>query len=217
MSITVGIIGATGYVGSKIFQEAIFRNLNVIAITNSTPINIFKNNVKYIKADFMNINELINVLKNVDVVIYAGAPPKSFNLQQAVEFQQKAIPNIIEASLKVNAKRIIAIGGAGTLETNGIRNMDAPGFPEAFVIPSKATEMVRNLLINENKISTTILCPSLNLFEGSRTGNYRINDNNQTIFNSNNNSEISTSDLAVALIDEVFNQKYLNKVITAGY
>ena len=95
--------------------------------------------------------------------------------------------------------------------------MDAPGFPEAFVIPSKATEMVRNLLINENKISTTILCPSLNLFEGSRTGNYRINDNNQTIFNSNNNSEISTSDLAVALIDEVFNQKYLNKVITAGY
>ena len=129
----------------------------------------------------------------------------------------KAIPNIIEASLKVNAKRIIDIGGAGTLETNGIRNMDAPGFPEAFVIPSKATEMVRNLLINENKISTTILCPSLNLFEGSRTGNYRINDNNQTIFNSNNNSEISTSDLAVALIDEVFNQKYLNKVITAGY
>ena len=63
MSITVGIIGATGYVGSKIFQEAIFRNLNVIAITNSTPINIFKNNVKYIKADFMNINELINALK----------------------------------------------------------------------------------------------------------------------------------------------------------
>ena len=182
MSITVGIIGATGYVGSKIFQEAIFRNLNVIAITNSIPINIFKNNVKYIKADFMNINELINVLKNVDVVIYAGAPPKSFNLQQAVEFQQKAIPNIIEASLKVNAKRIIAIGGSGTLETNGIRNMDAPGFPEAFVIPSKATEMVRNLLINENKISTTILCPSLNLFKGSRTGNYRINDNNLFIF-----------------------------------
>ena len=182
MSITVGIIGATGYVGSKIFQEAIFRNLNVIAITNSTPINIFKNNVKYIKADFMNINELINVLKNVDVVIYASAPPKSFNLQQAVEFQQKAIPNIIEASLKVNAKRIIAIGGAGTLETNGIRNMDAPGFPEAFVIPSKATEIVRNLLINENKISTTIFCPSLNLFEGSRTGNYRINDNNLFIF-----------------------------------
>ena len=60
--------------------------------------------------------------------------------------------------------------------------MDAPGFPEAFVIPSKATEMVRNLLINENKISTTILCPSLNLFEGSRTGNYRINDNNLFIF-----------------------------------
>ena len=182
MSITVGIIGATGYVGSKIFQEAIFRNLNVIAITNSTPINISKNNVKYIKADFMNINELINVLKNVDVVIYASAPPKSFNLQQAVEFQQKAIPNIIEASLKVNAKRIIAIGGSGTLETNGIRNMDAPGFPEAFVIPSKATEIVRNLLINENKISTTIFCPSLNLFEGSRTGNYRINDNNLFIF-----------------------------------
>ena len=130
----------------------------------------------------MNINELINVLKNVDVVIYASAPPKSFNLQQAVEFQQKAIPNIIEASLKVNAKRIIDIGGAGTLETNWIRNMDAPGFPEAFVIPSKATEMVRNLLINENKISTTILCPSLNLFEGSRTGNYRINDNNLFIF-----------------------------------
>ena len=60
--------------------------------------------------------------------------------------------------------------------------MDAPGFPEAFVIPSKATEIVRNLLINENKISTTILCPSLNLFEGSRTGNYRINDNNLFIF-----------------------------------
>ena len=60
--------------------------------------------------------------------------------------------------------------------------MDAPGFPEAFVIPSKATEIIRNLLINENKISTTILCPSLNLFEGSRTGNYRINDNNLFIF-----------------------------------
>ena len=60
--------------------------------------------------------------------------------------------------------------------------MDAPGFPEAFVIPSKATEIVRNLLINENKISTTIFCPSLNLFEGSRTGNYRINDNNLFIF-----------------------------------
>ena len=220
MSMKIAVIGATGYVGSKIIEEALKRSFEVFAITRKGDAKSTNGNLHSIAADAKNANELKKAISGCEVVVHAGAPPKNLNLEEAVAFQTEMTKGIIEASVAAGAKRIIAIGGAGTLLTNGKRNMDAPGFPAAFEIPAKSTEKVLDLMMEENngkkRIPTTVLCPSFDLFEGERRGTYRTSLD-ETIFAPDGTSRISTSDLAVALVDEIENKKFIGKRFTAGY
>lgn len=216
----VAIIGATGYVGSKITAEAVNRGFEVFAITRKGDAKSSKGNFHSVAADASNVEELKKAITGCDVVIHAGAPPKNLNLEEAIKFQISMTNGIIEASNAAGVKRIIAVGGAGTLKTNGQRNMDMPGFPASFEIPAKSTEKVLEIMMGENKkknrIQTTVICPSFDLFEGERRGTYRTNLD-ETIFAADGTSRISTSDFAVALIDEIENKKFVGKRFTAGY
>ena len=67
-----------------------------------------------------------------------------------------------------------------------------------------------------NTLHATVLCPPLNLFEGDRRGSFRVGKDD-IMFNEKNENSISTSDFAIALIDEVKQPKHINERFTVAY
>lgn len=220
VSTKIAVIGATGFVGSKITSEALNRGYEVIAINHSGSANGIqsenKSKLHMVGMDATDKQKLVEAIRGAKVIIHAGAPPKNYDVKQSIEYQEKLTKVVLDAAVEVKADRVIAVGGAGTLLTNGKRNMDAPGFPKAYEPLAKSTEVLLNIMLAEKRIPTTVVSPSLDLFEGERTGKFRT-DLDTTIFAENGTSRISTSDFAVALIDEIEQKKHLNRRFTAGY
>ena len=220
MSIKIAVVGATGFVGAKIVSEALDNGFEVVGINHSGSTKGINsrnmNKLEMKKCDALNKDALVSAFKGCQVVIHSGAPPKDSNVEQAIEYQQKLTTAILDAAVECKVERVLAVGGAGTLITNGTRNMDGPNFPAAFEVAAKATERVLKIMLEEKRIPTTVLCPSLDLFEGDRTGKYRTS-NDETIFSKDGTSRISTSDFAVAMIDEVKNKQHIHGRFTAGY
>ena len=220
MSTKIAIIGATGYVGSKITSEALDRGYDVVGINHSGSTNGIKsanmNKLHMVALDATDKAKLIEAIQGSKIIVHAGAPPKNLDLKCAIEYQEKLTKTILDCAVEIGAERVIAVGGAGTLYTNGARNMDSPNFPKAWEIAAKSTEKVYDIFLAEKRIPATVLCPSFDLFEGERTGKYRTAVDT-TIFAEDGTSRISTSDFAVALIDEIEQKKHMSGRFTAGY
>ena len=220
MSGKIAVLGATGYVGSKITSEALDRGYEVVAINKSgSTTGIKSKNMDKLHSVAIDATDKANLVKAFQgciAVIHAGAPPKSCDVKSAIDYQQKLTTTILDAAVEAKVGRVLAVGGAGTLLTNGKRNMDAEGFPAAFEVAAKSTERVLNIVLAEKRLPAAVLCPSLDLFEGERTGKYRTNGD-ETVFAADGTSRISTSDFAVAMIDELQKKAHMTGRFTAGY
>ena len=212
----VAVIGATGFIGAKIFEESVTRGYDTIAISRNPPKNLPNGKCTHIAADVFDVQKLQDALKGVGIVIHAYCPPKDSSFEQMEELQVKATKNIIEAAKNVGARRLLAVGGAGTLLTKGVRNMDAPGFPPEYGPLANATAKVLSLVLEQNQIPGTMLCPSLDIYPGEKQGKFRLSGD-ETIFNEKGESKISNADYAVAMIDEIANENFIGKRFTVGY
>ncbi len=79
-----------------------------------------------------------------------------------------------------------------------------------------ATADVLQLLRREHALEWTCLSPSATLQPGTRTGTFRLGTD-QLLVDANGQSQISTQDYAVAMIDEVEKPKHLRQRFTVGY
>ena len=75
------------------------------------------------------------------------------------ELHVKVTKNIIATSKNAGA-RLLAVGSAGTLITNGVRNMNTPGFPESYKLLANATANVLAIVLGQKDIPTPVLSPS---------------------------------------------------------
>ncbi|MGX1831514.1 NAD(P)-dependent oxidoreductase [Paenibacillus taichungensis] len=205
----IGIIGATGKAGNLILKEALDRGHEVTAIVRSAS-----------KVEDKSLNVLVKDVfdltaedaKSFDVIVNAfGAPAGKENLH--VEAGQ-ALINILKEAPNT---RLIVVGGAGSLftdETQTLRVVDSPGFPDAY--KATATNQGKNLqdLQASTGIEWTFLSPA-GFFnpEGVRTGKYQ-SGKDQIMVNSEGNSYISYADYAIALVDEIENPQHKNERFT---
>lgn len=140
--------------------------------------------------------------------------------QTEVEFrmsaQTKATRSIIQAAQDAGIKRILAVGGAGTLLVDGVRTMDRPEFPLAFEAGAKSTAVVKDLLREQPNLDWTVLCPSMMIRPGERTGKFRLGLDD-LIQAPDGSSRISVEDYAVAFLDELENPKHIRQRFTVGY
>lgn len=128
----IALIGATGFVGSHVLTELVNRGHEVTAISrNPEKLDIDSKLVKSTQADVFNEDEFARIIEGHDAVISAYNPgwtnPNIYN-----EFLAGA--QAIQAAVKKSGvKRILVVGGAGSLEiAPGIQLVDTPEFPEQF-------------------------------------------------------------------------------------
>ena len=117
---------------------------------------------------------------------------------------------------RANTRLVVALG-AGTLfvDSKGTMLMDTPDFPAAYMGVAKATAESYFELKGSTNVLWTYVSPAGDYdANGTRTGKYVLGGDN-LILNSKNESYISYADLALAIIDELKNKKFIQKRFTA--
>ena len=94
------------------------------------------------------------------------------DVQLRIASQTQATQSIVHAAQGAGIKRILAVGGAGTLLIDGVRSMDRPEFPVAFEGGAKSTAVVKELLREHPDLEWTVLCPSMMIHQASVPGNF---------------------------------------------
>ncbi|PRD58192.1 NAD(P)-dependent oxidoreductase [Phyllobacterium myrsinacearum] len=211
----IALIGATGFVGKELLQEAVSRGHSVTALVRNPGKVEQREGVKAVKADVLDAADLTEKLKGHDIVLSAYNPGWGEPDIQAIHV--KASKAITEAAKQAGVKRLIVIGGAGSLlNQEGKQFVDGPDFPAEYREGALGARQALNDLKTENSLDWSFVSPPFALVPGARTGTYRLGKDNP-IFNAEGHSTISVADLAVAILDEAEAGKHIRQRFTVGY
>jgi len=201
----VAVIGIRGRVGSRLATELLLRGHSVTGIGRS-PVKIDpRPGVTLKQGDATQSLMLASLLAGHDAVLSAS------------RFQTSDANALITAVRKAGVKRLLVVGGAGSLEVApGKALVDTPDFPEAYKVEARAGVKFLDTLRNEKELDWTYLSPSAELSPGERTGKFRIGGD-QLLVDSNGKSWISMEDFAIAMVDELEHPKHSRRRFTVGY
>src|SRR5690606_6563904 len=215
----IALIGATGFVGAEVLKEALSRKHNVTAIArNIDKIQIDDELLTKKSVDVKNVEELADAIQGSDVVLSAFNPGwTNPNIYNDYLDGSKAIQ---EAVKKSGVKRLLVVGGAGSLylEDNS-RVLDDPSFPEAIKPGATAAAEYLNIIKNEEDLDWTFFSPALGMAPGKpqeRKNSYRKGLENP-VFDQQGKSELSVQDTAIVLVDEAENAEHIKQRFTAAY
>jgi putative NADH-flavin reductase len=208
----IAIIGATGTIGSRIAQEALARGHSVTAVARD-PAKVKDGRVKAVRGDVTDPAGLAQALKGHDAVVSAVGPAHGGGPDLVVT----AARALAQALPRAGVKRVIFVGGAGSLEVKpGLQVVDSPGFPEAWKPVALAHRDALNVWRNVKDLDWTYLSPAALIEPGKRTGKYRTGGD-QLLTDAKGESRISAEDYAVAVLDELEKPRNVRRRMTVAY
>lgn len=211
------LLGASGFVGSALLNEALNRKIKVTAVVrHPEKITISNENLTLVQADLSSIDQIAELSKGKDAVLSAYNP--GWTNPDIYEETLKVYPLILEGVKKAGVKRLLIVGGAGTLFVKpGLRVVDSGAIPQEIMGGVKSLgEFYLNTLTQEKEIDWVFFSPAGHLEPGERTGIYRLGKDD-LIVNENGESKISVQDYAKAMIDEFETPKNHQERFTIGY
>lgn len=211
------MIGASGFVGNAILNELLSRGHKVTAVVrNPKKINVTNSKLEIVKTDVSDTNVMVEICKGKEAIISAYNP--GWANPDIYEETLRNYPLILEAAKRSGAKRLLCVGGAGTLFcAPGLRVVDSGAIPDAIMDGVKSLgEFYLNTLMNEKTIDWIFFSPAGTLESGKRTGKFRLGKDD-LIVDENGISHISVEDYAVAMVDELENPKHHYERFTIGY
>jgi uncharacterized protein len=211
----IALIGATGYVGSFIREEALDRKHEVTAIVRHPEKLPVRVDLTAKKADVADVDALAQILAGHDAVISAFSPdPSTTDKFSDMVVGAKAI---IAAVKKSGVKRLLAVGGAGSLLVAPDEQViDQPGFPPEWRAGAGGTREYLHLLRAEPDLEWTFLSPAVLLQPGERTATFRLGGDDRLV-DENGECRISNEDYAVAMIDELENPRHVRERFCVAY
>jgi putative NADH-flavin reductase len=214
----VAVIGATGFVGTQVVKELANRGYSVNALARNTSKIEESENVKAVTADIYNTAELSEILKGNDAVISAFNP--GWTNPNIFEDFLKGAESIEKAVEESGVKRFITVGGAGSLYiAENLQLIDTPEFPAEIKPGAEAARQYLELIKKNENLDWTFFSPAIEMHQGTagvRKGTYRTALENP-VFDENGRSVLSVEDVAVALVDELENGKFVKQRFTAAY
>ncbi|ADB37771.1 NAD(P)-dependent oxidoreductase [Spirosoma linguale] len=212
----LALIGASGFVGSAVLEEALTRGHSVTAIVrHPEKITVGHENLNIQLGDVYDTAAVAELVAGHDAVVNAfNAGWTNPNLYDDFLRGSEAIQNGTEQS---GVKRLLVVGGAGSLEVApGVQLVDTPQFPAAYKPGATAARDYLSHLRQNTTLDWTFLSPAINLAPGERTGTFRLGTD-QPVFDDKGENNISVADLAVAIINELEQPQFIQKRFTVGY
>jgi len=211
----IAIIGASGQIGAFIRDEALERGHQVTAIVrHPEKITVRNPRLTVVKADILKgkVDELV---KGHDAVI--SAYNAGWSNPDIYNEQIKGAKAIINGVKRSGIKRLLVVGGAGSLEVApGVQLIDTVSFPEQVKGGVLATRETLYMLRKEKELEWTFLCPPSSIAAGERTGHYRVGKD-QLLKNKEGESKISIQDYAIAMLDELEHPQHIRERFTVAY
>ncbi len=211
----VAIIGASGNIGSVIRDEALSRGHQVTAIVrNPEKIAVKNPSLTKVKGDVLK-DKVEALVKGHDAVITAYNP--GWTNPDIYDETIKAYQAIINGVKKSGVKRLLVVGGAGSLEVSpGVQLIDTMTVPDLIKKGILGLREVLYTLRKEKDLDWTFLSPAGTISPGERTGKFRLGKD-QLIKDKNGDSKISIQDYAVAMLDELEKPKHKQERFTLAY
>jgi len=205
------LFGASGMLGSRILNELLSRGHHVTAMVR-TPTELPPHaNLTETAGDIFHSAEVADAAEGAAVVVsaYGPGPANPALLPEAMR-------SLIAGVEKAGVKRLVAVGGAGSLEVApGMQLLDTPDFPPDWKGIAIAHRDALDLL-KASSLDWTSICPAAFIHPGERTGKFRLGKD-QLVIDGKGKSEISAEDFAIAVADEVEVPKQVRQRFTVAW
>ncbi len=210
----IALIGATGFVGSHIREEALNRRHEVTAVVRRPERLPVRVDLTATRVDITDTEALAKVLAGHDAVISAFSSDKDSDMYAG---HVAGAESIIAATKKAGVKRLLVVGGAGSLEVApGQQAVDLPSFPEEWRAGALGTREFFNLLREEPDLEWSFLSPAVHLEPGERTGEFRLGGD-QLMADQKGECRVSLQDYAVAMLDELEDPQHVQQRFCVAY
>ena len=201
----VALIGASGNIGGQILAELLSRGHAVTAVARDIGKVAAQPGVTPARGDLSDSAGLAAVLRGHDAII------------SSVRFKMFKPAQMLDAVKSSGVKRLIMVGGAGSLEVKpGLALIDTPEFPAAAKEEATAGSVMLAALRKESDLEWSFLSPSAVIGPGERTGKFRLGGD-QLLVGADGKSRIAIPDFAIALVDELESRKHIRQRFTVGY
>ncbi|WP_049557519.1 NAD(P)-dependent oxidoreductase [Nonomuraea sp. SBT364] len=230
----IGIIGATGGIGSRVVTEALHRGHHVTALTrDATRISEDRTNIVWKSVDVLDAASIAAILPGLDVLVSGYQPGNAARDFADTVSRSIADPTVYATAARALLKaleshprtRLIVIGGAGSLEIEpGLQAADADelgegldqlGLPREYAVAVRGHRDALNVLRMSDRL-WTYFSPAEEIAPGPRTGRFRIGGD-QPVRDADGRSRISSEDAAIALVDEAELPRFVQRRFTIGY
>jgi len=209
------LIGASGFVGAAVVQEALARGHQVSAIVQHPEKLPQHALLTPVKADAYDADAVAQAVAGQDAVINAFNPGWGQAEIRALFIQ--GTQAIFKGVKQAGVQRLLMIGGAGSLYVApGLQLIDTADFPAAYKEGAEGARQALELIRAERGMDWTFLSPPALLAPGERTGRFRIGGD-QLLMKGAEPAGISVADLAVAILDELEQPQHIRRRFTVGY
>lgn len=197
----IAVYGATGAIGSSIVTEAAGRGHDVTGISRRGG----SQAVEDLVGDALDASFAEAVADKHDVIVSAIGPSR------IADDGTRFVDSIATLVRTLGDRRLVVVGGAGSLTVDGVRLLDTPEFPELYKPEAiKGAATLDLLRATGESVDWTYLSPAPVIQPGERTGEYRIG------LESPVGEMISIEDYAVALVDEIENRAHVRQRFTVA-
>lgn len=210
----IAVFGATGNIGSRIITEALNRGHDVTAVMrHPEDYTLEQPHLKVARGDLFRTQDVEAAVFNHDAVVSAYNFTKGAKPSTIVEVVDPLINGLKQAGVK----RLIVVGGAGSLEVApGRQLVDSPEFPPEFKDAALAHRDALKVYRQEKELDWTYVSPAAYIEPGVRTGTFKTGKD-KLITDEQGNSRISMEDFAVAILDELEKPAHIKERFTVGY
>jgi uncharacterized protein len=201
----VALIGPGGNVGSRLLSELLRRGHEVTGVSRHPESVAPRARLTMRTGDAADESSLAEAIRGNDALISAG---------RFVSVSPRAI---IGAVKMAGVKRLLVVGGAGSLEVApGMLLFDTPEFPADYKPESKAGRDFLTALEKETELDWTYLSPSAVFVPGERTGTFRLGTDS-LLTTAGGKSRISMEDFSIAMVNELEKPRHSRSRFTVGY
>lgn len=212
----IALIGATGQIGQHVLAEALSRGHQVTAIVRHPEKLRAQPGLAAVQGSVYDTAALAAQLKGFDAVLSAFNP--GWTDADIAANQIKGTDSIIAATKQAGVKRLLVVGGAGSLKVPGtdIDVVDTPEFPAEWKAAASAVRETLKHLRTEKELDWIFLSPAAHIEPGERTGRFRLGGD-ELLVDANGESRISLPDYAVAFVDELESPQHSRQRFTVAY
>ena len=207
----VTLFGATGNAGARILKELLARGHDVTAIVRNPAKLNPQAGLTIRTGDLSDAGKVAEAVQGTEAVVSAYGPGLNSpgDLVGATE-------RLVAGIKRAGVKRLLMVGGAGSLEVApGVQLIDSGYLPEEWKPIALAHRDALEIL-KASDLDWTSLCPAAYFEPGPRRGVFRLGKDN-LVADEKGESRISMEDYAIAMVDELEKHAHPRQRFSVGY